>query len=874
VLRFAHAGQDAEEARVVHEESPSFGRRLRQLREAAGLTQEGLAEQSGISVKAISALESGRRQRPYPHTLQALADALHLSDAERAELAGAVPNRGRIIEHARSPRPALPDSPTPLIGREPELAEIARLLTSDGVRLVTVTGPGGVGKTSIALEIASRLRVGFPGGVAFVPLAPLGDARLVLPTIAQLLGLTESGGTPVRELLVSHLANDGWLLVLDNFEHVLDAAAEVAGLLTACPGLTVLVTSRAPIRVRVEQEYPLRPLTLPDLSQIPTLEEVASVSSVRLFLERGRAAVPSFELTQANCAAVAAICRRLDGLPLAVELAAARLRSLSPAEVLARLDHILPLLVGGARDLPQRQQTMWEAINWSYDLLSPAEQVLFRRLSIFASGWTLATAETVTSWDDIAVEDVVDLLSGLVEQSLVVAETSPDGLTRYRMLEPIRQFAAGRVNEAGEREILADRHLDWCLSLAQQAAQEMIGTEQQQWLDRLEREHDDMRAALAWSEENRARSVAGLQLATALWRFWETRGYLTEGRRWLEHAIDTNVDAPAALRGEALNVAGNLASDQGDYAQARALLEASLQVRRELDDPRAIGLSINDLANVLLTLSEYDRAAALYTEALSLFRAHATDWEIAIALQNLGMVMGSLAENTRAIELLEESRVLWSQFGETTMLARVLDALGVVWRNIGDLDRAAHWHQESLAMRRKFGDKRGTAISLNNLGLVARYRGDYAEATRLVDESMRLRQAIGARTGIATGLGTLADITRCEGEHERAKDLYQQSIRLRQQLRINEGLAECLLGLADLARSSGQPLRAARLLGASDALRESMHLTVPPVDRADYEQTVAAIQASLASDAFATARAAGHALTTDQAIAEALNAGN
>jgi predicted ATPase len=609
---------------------------------------------------------------------------------------------------------------------------------------------------------------------------------------------------------------------------------------------------------------------LPDLTQIPTLDEVVGVSSVQLFLERAQAAVPVFELTQANCAAVAAICRRLDGLPLALELAAARLRSLSPIEVLARLDHILPLLVGGARDLPERQQTMRAAINWSYELLQPAEQAFFRRLSVFAGGWTIEAAEAVTAWGEIAVEDVINLLFGLVEQSLVVVDAPSDGATRYRMLEPIRQFAARRAEETGERDQLSNRHLDWCLSLAERAAKELVGPAQQQWLDRLEREHDDLRAALAWSEQDRSRALSGLQLATALWRFWETRGYLTEGRTWLDHALAANKDGPAELRAEALNVAGNLANDQGDYARAHALLEASLGLRRNLDDMRATGLSLNDLANVVLNLGDHERATSLYTEALSLFRAHATGWEVAIGLQNLGMVVGYQGDNERALALLEESLSLWEQFGETTLRARVLDALGEAVRRQGDLDRAARWHEESLAMRRKLGDKRGTAIGLNNLGLVARYRGDYAEATRLLEESLQIRQLIGARTGIANALSALADVARCQGETSRARELYQQAVRLRQQLRINEGLADCLLGLADLARIDGQPRRAARLLGASEALRDSLRRAIPPVDRAGYEQTIAVIRDSLAPEAFDAARAAGLSMTVDQAIAAAL----
>ena len=856
---------------MVSGASPSFGQRLRAFREAAGLTQEELAERAGISVKAIGALERGRRQRPYPHTVRALADALRLSDDERAALTGAVPPRERATHVITAQPQGIPAPPGQLFGRDDEVRAVSELLTSNNTRLVTMTGFGGIGKTRLTLEIAARLEHAFPDGVAFVPLAPLGDARLVMPTIAQSLGLTESGGSTTRELLVNHLRDRETLLVLDNFEHVLDAASDVADLLAACPDLTILVTSRAPLRVRVEQEFPVRPLELPDLSHIPTPDDVARVSSVQLFLERGRAAVPAFELTSANSAAVAAICRRLDGLPLALELAAARLRSLSPTEVLARLDHILPLLVGGSRDLPQRQQTMRETINWSHELLAPAEQALFRRLSIFAGGWTLASAEAVAAWGEITAAEVIDLLANLVEQSLAVSEPDAEGTTRYRMLEPIRQFAASRVDATGERDDLASRHLAWCLSLAQQAATEMIGPAQQEWLDRLEREHDDLRAALAWSLATPEHAQSGLQLAIALWRFWETRGYLTESRRWLDQLLAANPDAPANLRADALNVAGNLAHNQGDYGPARSLLEASLALRRDISDLRGVGISLNNLANIESGQGYHQRAAVLYAEALALMREHAPEWEIAIALHNTGMTLGYQGEYEQSFALLEEALAIWERIGESSLRARVIDVTGEINRRKGDLDRAFEWHEQSRAIRQRIGDKRGLALTLNNLGIVARHRGDYAEATRLFESALDIRRSIGARFGITASLGSLADVARCEEDWPRARELYLASISDLHALGIMEGLADSLLGYADVLRAEGQPQRAARMIGASDAVRESLGQTIPPIDQPGYDAIVAAITQALPPGEFAPARASGHALTTEQAIVEVLS---
>lgn len=867
MLRFARRGPGrAEVDGVTSDDTQPFSEQLRRLRDAAGLTQEELAERAGLSVKAVSALERGRRQRPYPHTVRALADALGLSEDERAELAGTLPKRERQADAAPAARPLLPGAPTSLIGREHELDDIVDVLRGGDARLMTLTGPGGVGKTRLALEAASRLSAELRGNVGFVPLAPLGDPSLVLPAVAQALGFTESGTTSARELLAARLASQQWLVVLDNVEHVLDSAPEIADLLAACPTLTILVTSRAPLRIRAEHEYLVRPLALPDLSHVPTVDEVAGASSVQLFVERARAASPDFELTQANCAAVAAVCRRLDGLPLALELVAARVRVLSPTELLARLDQLLPLLVGGSRDLPERQQTMRAAINWSYELLDPAERALFRRLSVFVGGWVLDAAEAAPVWGEIAAEDVIELLSGLVEQSLVVAETGQEGATRYRMLEPIRQFAAQRLDEAGETGLVSDRHLDWSLALARRGAEGLRGAEQQHWLERLEQEHDNLRAALRWSEQDSSRANAGLQLATALWRFWSTRGHLTEGRRWLESALEAGVNVTPGLRADALNAAGILARAQGDHERASALYDASLALRRELGDRRAVGMSLNNLGTVSLDRGEYEQAARLFEESLALFRETATDWEVAIALQNIGIVLGYRGEYARAAAQLEEALDLWRRLGETDSQARSLDALGEVWRKAGDIERATGLHEASLALRRELRDTRGSAITLRNLGVVARLRGDYPEARRLLDESLALNRQVGDKRGEALTTAALADLARAEGEGERALALYAEAISTQRRIGINEGLAECLLGMAAIVGAGGDALRGARLLGVSDALRERMGQAIAPVERVEYERVVSGIADALGAEAFEAARAEGRDLALDEAL--------
>ncbi|MDQ4128997.1 MAG: helix-turn-helix domain-containing protein, partial [Actinomycetota bacterium] len=480
-------------------EAAPFGTRLRQLREAAGLTQEELAREAGLTARGISDLERGIRKRPYPHTVRSIAVALDLSEGERASLLLSVPKRGTATVLAAAPAPGVPPaSLTPLVGREREVEEIVGLLGRTAVRLLTLTGPGGIGKTRLSIEatLASLAGGYYPDGVAFVALAPLGDASLVVPTISRTLGLRETAGARPLDVLCQYLRERKFLLVLDNFEHVAEAAPEVVDLLGSCPDLFALVTSRAPLRVRGEREYPVSPLAVPDPARTLGMEEMARTPAVGLFVEQARDASPGFELTQENAAVVAEICRRLDGLPLALELVAAQARFLGPTALLSRLDRALQ--AEGARDLPERQRTMRATLDWSHDLLHEPERELFRRLSVFAGGFTLEAAEEVCVDGAVEAEEVLALLGNLVEQSLVVAETSPEGETRYRMLEPVRQYAREKLeNDEG----VSQRYARYYLSLAEEAEPRLKGREQVEWLDRLEAENDNLRAAIGWSLE-------------------------------------------------------------------------------------------------------------------------------------------------------------------------------------------------------------------------------------------------------------------------------------------------------------------------------------------------------------------------------------
>ena len=791
-----------------------FGEQLRRLRERAGLTQEELAERAGLAADAVSALERGKRQRPYPHTVRALAEALELADAQRQQLLAAVPRPpgARVApsqpadEGTAGEPPAisgLPGQLTELVGRERETAVALQLLRRPGVRLLTLTGPGGVGKTRLALAVADGVAGDFPHGVTFVPLAPLTDPAEVPGAIARALGARESGGpTPLRHLATA-LRDRRLLLVLDNCEHVAEAAPAVAELLLACPGLKVLATSRAPLRVRGEQEYHVLPLWLPHPRDAGDVEALQRSPAIQLFVARAQAALPEFELTPANGAPVASICARLDGLPLALELAAARVALLPPGALLARLvgangQTSLRLLAGGARDLPARQRTMRDAIAWSYELLDPGEQALFRRLAIFAGGCTLGAAEAVCGDDgDRGTDDLLDRLATLLNNNLLAREvgegTEGAGTAepRVRMLEPIRDFAWERLAASGETESLRRRHAAHYAALAVEAAPHLTGPDQLTWLARVAAEAFNLRAAIRALLDG-GESKAAIDLVWALWRYWRSQGQQGEARRWAEEALAGGAGALSpAHRARALVVAG-MAWSEADAPAARARLEEGLRLCRELGDRRGQALALL----LLGLLAVRDRDAALsqarFEESLRLFRALGEEWGASFALIDLGM-----------LPLLQ-----------------------------GDFDAAARRFEEGLAAARAAGDRVAIQRALYSLAVLARARGDEDQAA----------------AQFAAGLTVAGEL----------RDW------------LNAGYF--VMGLALSAAQSGQPVECARLLGAAEAILQAIGA---PLHRYGFEQpwherAVATARAALGEAAFERARAAGRALPLEGAIAGAL----
>ncbi len=850
------------------DESPIFGELLRSHRTGAGWTQKDLADHAGLADRTVRALERGQR-KPYRQNVQALADALHLSEQDTLLLQTAARRCGgdaSIFVESVTPTYNLPVELTTLVNREREVADIMALLQRPSRRLLTLTGPGGVGKTRLALRVAGELRPTFADGVAFVDLGALQQATLVPSTMARALGLADAGSHSPQNTVIQYLRDKYLLLVLDNFEHVLSAAGSLSELLAECPDVKMLVTSREPLHLHGEGEFPVSPLALPPADSISEKVVIARYGAVQLFVDRAQTVRPDFELTDANARDVASICTRLDGVPLAIELAAGRTKLLPPAALLTRLDMRLPLLIGGAQDIPIRLRTMEDAIGWSYDLLDDAQRSLFRQLAVFEGGCTLEAAEAICARPGSRDLDVLEWIMALVDKNLIRQIEQPDGTPRLIMLDTIHEYGRARLAEDAESIVLVDRHARYYAALAEEANDQLAGKDRQLLLDRLDREHDNLRAALGHFEEVGSLDLA-LQLAGALYRFWYQRGHAAEGRPIFERLLSLTADVDnGRYRARVLNGAGVLATSAGMYDIAEERYTQALVLYQAIDDQVAAAATLNNLGAIAADRGAYARAHHFFEQSLALSHSGTGDAtrQRAMTIGNLGEVLGHRGIYKRARKLQEESLLVSQSLGDTFDICTTLGNLGVVSIELDEHERAADELGRSRAMAAAHGYKRLMIQPLAGIGYLAALAGNAKDAIAECERAVTIARALGDLKLLADVLDKLGYAFGVQGAHDRARLVYLEAFSINEGIGSQSGIAACLDGLGAVEAREGQMSRAARLWGAATALRATLDAPRLHSQKATYAALSESARQHL-GDMFAVLWDEGAAMTLEEA---------
>ena len=928
----------------------SFGDWLRRKRKALDLTREELAQRVAYSAATIRKLEAEER-RPSVQIIERLAKIFNIPESEKSSFlrfargdwrsapvtesedapwrAADEPSGGVQPLATLKPVHNLPAQATAFIGREPELTAIAARLSMPECRLLTLLGTPGIGKTRLGLQAGQNALLQFPDGVFFVALAPISDSSLVPRTIAQVLGIPETAGQSLQDSLIVSLRDRQVLLILDNFEHVLEAALVVAELLSAAQDLKVLVTSREPLNLYGEVVFKVPPLALPEPADVESLDTLSQIASVRLFVQRAQAVNDQFFLDQANAAAVAELCTRLDGLPLAIELAAARSNLFEPRSLLNRLDRRLDLLASRARDLPSRQRTLRGAIEWSYSLLGESERTLYQQLGAFAGSFDLEALQAVSDLNSDSPDTVLEVLASLVDKSLLqrismegentgsLGEADePAGEPSFMMLETLREHAREQLERSGKAEAIRQRHAHYFLALAETGPHRVGITQQvRRWLKRVDLSRPNFLAALDWLV-NHGEVQLSLRLAGALWPFWAIRGYLSEGREALQAALNLAQGAELSLSEQdslavALNGAGHLALDQGDYEAAQSLVEASLALWRELGDTRGVAWGLYGLGLIKafqgnfpasrpllfeslsaartagdrwcsaraleflgvidLEESNYPAAQAALEECLSIFRELGDVQGTAFALRSVGYIAHVQGRFSDAREACEESRAIFSALDYPSALGWVLQRLGWLAVDQGQFELASSYFQESLDLFRRIGDEVITVQQQITLGLLASKQGDRIKAETLLQQGLEYPRSIPYMRYLAQyGLGLLSLEA---GDTTNALNHFKESLSLAYEANDLRWTAGCLEAIARAAVQDGRAGESTRLYGAAESLREKIGAPLPPSEREEYQNGVESAQALLAPQAFAGEWAAGRELSTQEAVALALQVG-